>query len=137
MRQRLPLEPSTFDAGALNHGTIEVPNFDDPDGYYNTSPVGAFPSGAAPNGALDMFGNAWEWTADFRVRQWDLVLGEREGQVIIDPHTAAIGFYAAVRGGSRSIRVSGNASFSRIKARCGMFEFADMILLKAFSRRFN
>jgi len=89
-----------YDAGALNHGTIEVPNFDDSDGYYTTSPVGAFPSGASPYGALDMFGNAWEWTADFRVRQWELVLGEREGSIIIDPHTAAIGFYAAVRGGS-------------------------------------
>jgi formylglycine-generating enzyme required for sulfatase activity len=89
-----------YDANALNHGTIEVPNFDDSDGYYTTSPVGAFPSGASPYGALDMFGNAWEWTADFRVRQWELVLGERQGQLIIDPHTAAIGFYAAVRGGS-------------------------------------
>jgi len=29
-----------------------------------TSPVGSFPEGASPYGALDMAGNAWEWVAD-------------------------------------------------------------------------
>ncbi|HEU4754573.1 MAG TPA: SUMF1/EgtB/PvdO family nonheme iron enzyme, partial [Armatimonadota bacterium] len=28
-------------------------------------PVGSYPEGAAPCGALDMVGNAWEWTADW------------------------------------------------------------------------
>lgn len=28
-------------------------------------PVGQYPSGASPVGALDMAGNAWEWVADF------------------------------------------------------------------------
>jgi formylglycine-generating enzyme required for sulfatase activity len=38
------------------------PTFDD--GYARTSPVGHYPGGASPYGALDMAGNVWEWTAD-------------------------------------------------------------------------
>jgi len=29
-------------------------------------PVGCYPAGAAPCGALDLAGNVWEWTADYR-----------------------------------------------------------------------
>jgi len=35
------------------------------DGYAETSPVGAFPSGASPYGCLDMAGNVCEWCADW------------------------------------------------------------------------
>lgn len=35
------------------------------DGYYLTSPVGSYPEGASPFGALDMVGNTWEWVADW------------------------------------------------------------------------
>ncbi len=35
------------------------------DGFYETAPVGSFPAGASPYGALDMIGNVGEWTADW------------------------------------------------------------------------
>jgi len=41
------------------------------DGYERTAPVGSFPAGASPWGALDLAGNVTEWTSDF----WD----ERNG----------------------------------------------------------
>ncbi len=34
------------------------------DGYEDTSPVGNFPLGASPYGAVDMAGNVWEWVMD-------------------------------------------------------------------------
>lgn len=37
--------------------------FGDKDGYLRTAPVGSFPEGASPYGALDMGGNVWEWSA--------------------------------------------------------------------------
>ena len=33
------------------------------DGWGNTAPVGSFPQGASPYGAMDMAGNVWEWTS--------------------------------------------------------------------------
>jgi len=36
--------------------------YGDKDGYLRTAPVGSFPEGASPYGAMDMAGNVWEWT---------------------------------------------------------------------------
>jgi len=35
------------------------------DGYQDTAPVGNYPPGASPYGALDMAGNVWEWVSDY------------------------------------------------------------------------
>lgn len=34
------------------------------DGFAGTAPIGSYPKGASPEGALDLIGNAWEWTSD-------------------------------------------------------------------------
>jgi formylglycine-generating enzyme required for sulfatase activity len=82
-----------------NHGQIKAPNFDDSDGYLTTSPVGSFPQGNSPFGIQDIFGNAWEYTADARRASWRFYIN-KEGTPPTDTTAPAPSLYVAVRGGS-------------------------------------
>ena len=61
---------NTYDGNRLSSCEAQCPierwkddRYDD--GYAFTAPVGGFPDGASPYGALDMAGNLWEWVADW------------------------------------------------------------------------
>ncbi len=62
------------------------------DGFATTAPVGSFPKGASPYGALDIVGNVWEWVAD--------VYGPYGSAETIDPRGPARGDERVIRGGA-------------------------------------
>jgi formylglycine-generating enzyme required for sulfatase activity len=51
-------------AWGKKRGVDLVAMYRDDDGWPATAPVGSFPAGASPYGALDMTGNVWEWVSD-------------------------------------------------------------------------
>jgi formylglycine-generating enzyme required for sulfatase activity len=61
------------------------------------SPVGAYPQGAGPCGALDMAGNVWEWCTDW----YDEQEYARQAAVeVVDPQGPLTGQLKVLRGGS-------------------------------------
>lgn len=50
------------DANCTN---LDIPEFGLNDGYTEVAPVGSFPAGTSPYGAMDMAGNVLEWTSDW------------------------------------------------------------------------
>lgn len=53
-----------YNARAANHGRLGWDVSDARDGFAELSPVGSFPSGATPEGFLDLAGNVAEWVSD-------------------------------------------------------------------------
>lgn len=68
-----------------------VAMYDGDDGWPTTAPVGSYPDGASPFGVLDLAGNVWEWTADWR--------GDYPTTSVTDPHGPATGTARIDRGG--------------------------------------
>jgi formylglycine-generating enzyme required for sulfatase activity/serine/threonine protein kinase len=87
--------------------TDELANFADAGG--RTTPVGSYPAGASPYGALDMAGNVWEWTSSvYQDYPYDPDDGRED---ISNPSEKRF----SVRGGgwdvqSRNLRASGRLS---------------------------
>jgi formylglycine-generating enzyme required for sulfatase activity len=94
----------------------------DTDGFEATAPVGSFPLGASPFGALDMAGNVLEWTADR--------YGPYSAGTSTNPHSAEKmparvarggGWYTSDAGGVRAARRDGDGPtgrFSTLGFRC-------------------
>jgi formylglycine-generating enzyme required for sulfatase activity len=100
-----------FDGTRLNSADVNLgagrgnTGFDD--GFQLTAPVGSYPQGASPYGALDMVGNVWEWVNDWVDEAYYL------SSPPADPGGPASGEYRIVRGGSWHDPEDGNRAAYR------------------------
>ena len=102
-----------YDPNRLNHGKMAEPNFDDSDGWLYTSPVGQYPLGRSETGMDDAFGNAWEFTADWRKDDWDDAVGTEITDGWVDVQMNGPGIYVAVRGGAYFFDIAPNPAGER------------------------
>lgn len=114
------------DAPTGENATANTPIFERLEGItpddYGLLPVGTFPKGASPYGALDMAGNVWEWTSstyqsDTYARLSELADGDG---IVVDPEDLAEGTGYVRRGGSASMGEAANYTiFMRTTHRWG------------------
>ncbi|OGO41187.1 MAG: hypothetical protein A2W36_01705 [Chloroflexi bacterium RBG_16_58_14] len=82
----------TWEASRCNSSEAE-----EAERLYSTTPVGMYPHGASPYGALDMAGNVWEWCQDWYDPE---EYQRRAGSEVINPPGPEQGPARVVRGGS-------------------------------------
>ena len=87
--------------------TCDLANYSGCEG--GTVPVGSYPSGASPYGALDMAGNVWEWVADWFADRY------YSNSPYMNPSGPASGGTRVIRGGSWSY----NEWLLRVSSRYG------------------
>ena len=90
---------NTYDPNRVNScdGQCPVERWKDDrfdDGYAFTAPVGNFPDGASPYGALDMAGNLFEWVADWYAEDY---YGDSPYENPLGPNSGTV---RAMRGGA-------------------------------------
>ena len=81
------------------------------DGYEFTAPVGSYPDGVSPYGAMDMAGNVWEWVADWYNSSY------YQNSPAANPPGPSTGDWRVLRGGSwnnslRSVRSAERIQYS-------------------------
>jgi len=100
-----------FDGTRLNFADVNLEaywgNSSFNDGYQLTSPVGSYPLGASPYGALDMVGNVWEWVNDWVDEAY------YQSSPSSNPGGPDSGEYRIVRGGSWHDPEDGNRAAYR------------------------
>jgi len=106
---------NVFDGTWLNYcdARCESGDRDFDDGYRYTAPVGSYPAGISPYGALDMAGNVWEWTAD---RYDEDYYADSPAQNPAGPES---GQYRVLRGGSWNHDRSGMRAAYRLEGSPG------------------